>query len=315
MAILTAIPLDLFYKVFKPFIAFLNHSALLLVRVLGVSPGLEDETAHSEEELKVIFAHSEKSGHITEREVEIMENVLALADKSAKQIMVPRTAVVYLSTGNAFTENLKIAEENQHTRYPLCDGDLDHVVGMIHIKDVLAATSRGDRGLRMIKLKRDVSYYPETISLDALFREFQRTKLHMAVLIDEHGGTTGVVTLEDVLEELVGEIYDEFDEPVKFVRRVGKQEYLIDGLCPSKECEEELGIKFPKFDVETIGGLVFSLVGRIPEKGHKVNFAGGTFVVEAIDRQRISQVRLLLDKNEVSIAHDSTAEEMSGKTR
>ncbi|MFQ5652673.1 MAG: hemolysin family protein [bacterium] len=294
-AIWVAIPLDIFYKVFKPFIAVLNHSALVIIRLVGISPETDSEMALSGEELKLIFAHSEKSGHLTDREVEIMENVLALHDKTAKQIMIPRTAVVYLSTTNTFSENLQITQENQHTRYPLCNGDLDHVIGMVHIKDVLAATARGEKGLRMSKLKRDVIFYPETISLDALFREFQRTKLHMAVVIDEYGGTTGIVTLEDVLEELVGEIYDEFDQPVALVRQVGRKEYLIDGLCPVKMCEEKLGIKFPEFDVETIGGVVFSLAGHIPKPGHKLQFENGLFIIDSIDRQRIARVRLILE--------------------
>lgn len=294
-AIWVAIPLDIFYKIFKPFIAVLNHSALVFIKLLGINPATESEMALSGEELKLIFAHSAKSGHLTGREVEIMENVLALQNKTARQIMIPRTAVVFLSTTNTFSENLRITQENQHTRYPLCDGDLDHVLGMVHIKDVLAATARGEKGLRMIKLKRDVIFYPETIPLDGLFREFQRTKLHMAVLVDEYGGTTGIVTLEDVLEELVGEIYDEFDQPVALVRQVGRNEYLIDGLCPVKLCEEKLGIKFPEFDVETIGGVVFSLVGHIPKPGHRLDLEQATIIVESIDRQRIARVRLTLE--------------------
>lgn len=294
-AIWVAIPLDVFYKIFKPFIAILNHSALLFIKMLGINPATESEMAHSEEELKLIFAHSAKSGHLTGREVEIMENVLALSEKTAKQIMIPRTAVTYLSTTNTFSENLQITQENQHTRYPLCEGDLDHVIGMVHIKDVLAATTRGEKGLRMAKLKRDVIFYPETITLDALFREFQRTKLHMAVLIDEYGGTTGIVTLEDVLEELVGEIYDEFDQPVAFIRQVGRNEYVIDGLCPVRMCEEKLNIRFPQFDVETIGGLVFSMAGHIPKPGHRLDFKNGKFIIESIDRQRIAKIRLVLE--------------------
>ncbi len=292
--LLIAVPLYIFYKTFNPFIAILNHSSLFLLKLVGIKETDDSEMAHSEEEIKHIFAHSAKSGHLTGREVEIMENVLALNSKTAKQIMIPRTAVSYLSTTNTFTENLRLTEESQHTRYPLCKNDLDHVLGMVHIKDILAAKTRGDKGLRMKKLKRDVIFYPETITLDALFREFQRTKLHMAVLIDEYGGTTGIVTLEDVLEELVGEIYDEFDQPVSFIRQVGKREYLIDGLCPVKMCEEKLKIKFPEFDVETVGGLVFSLTGHIPKLGHKLNFEFGKFIVDAIDRQRIAKVRLLL---------------------
>ncbi|RMF62367.1 MAG: HlyC/CorC family transporter, partial [Calditrichaeota bacterium] len=306
-ALWTAVPLNIFHKLFKPFILLLNHSALILLRLVGIDDEELDELAHSQEELKIILAHSAKTGHLSRKEVEIMENVLALHNKLAKQIMVPRTAVVYLSTTNTFSENLRITQENQHTRYPLCHGDLDHVVGIVHIKDILAATVRKEKALRMIKLKRDVIFYPETITLDALFREFQRTKVHMAVLVDEYGGTTGIVTLEDVLEELVGDIYDEFDEPVAFIRQVGKREYLVDGLCPVKLCEERLKIKFPDYGVETVGGVIFSMVGHIPEPGTKVPFEYGTLVIETLDRQRIAKIRLLLhdQKKERDVVPDS----------
>ncbi|MCH7753654.1 HlyC/CorC family transporter [candidate division KSB1 bacterium] len=301
-ALWVALPLYAFYKTFKPFIVALNHSALFLIKLVGVNPESESEMAHSEDELKLIFAHSAQSGHLTRREVEMMENVLSLHDKIGKQIMIPRTSVVYLSTTNTFSENLKITQESQHTRYPLCKSDLDQVLGMVHIKDVMAATARGEKRLRMNKLKRDILFYPETITLDALFREFQRTKLHMAVLIDEYGGTIGVATLEDVLEELVGEIYDEFDEPIAFIRQVGGREYLLDGLCPVKLCEERLKIKLPEFDVETVGGVVFSMAGNIPEPGSKLDFENGKIIIEGIDRQRIAKVRVIVEDKSQKIA-------------
>jgi len=249
----TAIPLRMFYRALNPFIAILNHSALFLLKVLAIKPISEKELAHSEEEIKLIFAQAAESGHVGGREVEIMENVLGLHNK------------------------------------------IDHVLGMVHIKDVLAGTTRGDKNLRMVHLKRDIIFYPETLTLDLMFREFQRTKHHMAVLIDEFGGTTGIITLEDVLEEMVGEIYDEFDEPESFIRQVGKQEYLIDGLCPVELCEEKLNLKFPDFAVETVGGIVLSLAGHIPKPGEKLSFEQGVFVVEAVDRQRIARVRLVLE--------------------
>ncbi len=308
MTLWVALPLYAFNKVFLPFITLLNRSSLMLLRMGGINPAEEGEAAHTEEELKQIFALSAKSGQLSGREAEIMQNVLALHDKTAKQIMIPRTAVIYLSTTNTFSQNLEIVKQHQHTRYPLCEGDLDHVLGMVHIKDVLAAMLRREKSLRMIKLKRDVVFYPETITLDALFREFQRTKLHMAVLIDEYGGTTGIVTLEDVLEEMVGEIYDEFDEPVVFIRRVGKNEYVLDGLCPVDVCERQLKVGFPDFDVETVAGVVFSLAGSIPKPGDRIPFEHGTFIVEAIDRQRIAKVRLLLRDREPKGLAPETAE-------
>lgn len=300
----TSVPLRVFYRALNPFIELLNHSALLLLKLVGIQPVGEKELAHSEEELKLIFAQAAESGHVGGREVEIMENVLGLHNKIARQIMIPRTSVAYISTTNTFEQNLQIVLESEHTRYPLCKGDLDHILGIVHIKDVLALTTRGEKNPRMIHIKRDVIFYPDTITLDALFREFQRTKHHMAVLIDEFGGTTGIITLEDVLEEMVGEIYDEFDEPESFIRQVGKQEYLIDGLCPVELCEEKLNLKFPEFDVETVGGVVFSLAGHIPQPGDRLPFELGVFVVEAIDKQRIARVRLILEtpKNELVAA-------------
>lgn len=296
--LLIAIPLYTFYKIFIPFIWVLNNSSLLFLRLFGFKLATESELAHSEEELKLIFADSAKSGYLTGQEVEFLENVLALHDKTAKQIMIPTTAVVYLSTTNTFSENLRIIKENNHARYPLSEADLDHVLGMVHIKDVLTATTRGERDLNMIDLKRDVLFHPETIGLDALFRGFQRTKLHMAVLIGEYGETTGIVTLEDVLEELVGEIYDEFDQPVHLIRQVGRREYILDGLCPVKMCEERLNIQFPQYDVETVGGIVFSMTGHVPKAGFRQDFDYGTFIVEAIDGQRIAKIRLILRDKE-----------------
>jgi len=292
--LLIAVPLDIFYKMFKPFIGLLNHSALFFLKLFGVSSDSIKEAAHTNEELKYIFAKSAKSGQLSGRGAEIMENVLTLQHKTARQIMIPRTAVVLLSTTHTFIENLAVTQENRHTRYPLCDGDLDHIIGVVHIKDVLAATSRQDKDLRMTKLKRDVIFYPETIPLYTLLREFQSTKLHMAILIDEYGGTTGIVTFEDVLEELVGEIYDEFDQPVLPVRRVGRNEFIVEGLCPIHQCEEILQFQFPDHKMETIGGMVFDLVGHIPKVGFQQPFNGGGFIVEAIDGQRIAKVRLIL---------------------
>ncbi len=300
ITLLISVPLDLFYQLLRPFISILNHSALIFLKIFGVNPETASELALSGEELKLVFTHSAKSGHLTGRDAEIMKNVLSLHDKSAKQIIIPRTAIVFLSATHTFKENMQIVHDNQHTRYPLCDGDLDHVIGMINIKDVFQATTRGDKGLSMSDLKRDMRFYPETISLDTLFRELQREKQHMAILIDEYGGTTGIATLEDVLEELVGEIYDEFDSPVSLIRKVGSREYLIDGLCPVQACEQRLKIKLPRYEVETVGGIVFSLAGQIPEKGSKLPFSGGTFVVEKIDGQRIAQIRLILQSKDAN---------------
>ena len=314
IALWSALPLFLFYKAFMPFIYVLNSSALFLLRLVGVKSPAESEMAHSQEELHYILEYSARSGHLTGRAAEIMDNVLSLHDKIAKQIMIPRTAVAYLSTTNTYNENLHITQETQHTRYPLCENDLDNIIGIVHIKDVLAATVNGEKGLRMKKLKRDVNFYPETIHLDALFQEFQRTKPHMAVLIDEYGGTTGIVTLEDVLEELVGEIYDEFDQPVSLIRQVGRRQYLIDGLCTVKMCEEQLNVKFPEFDVETVGGAIFSIVGHMPKNGHRLEVDFGEIIIEEIDRQRISKVRLIIENGRtelVSNKPDQTTKEHS----
>lgn len=292
-----------FYLALYPFIWFLNESALFLLRVLGVQPAVEGDKGYSEEEIRSIVAQSHRLGILTAHEHHLLENVLEFSDKTARQIMVPRTGIVYLSTHQTVAESLRVIEENPFTRYPLCEDDLDHIVGMVHVRDVYIALRRRGGETPVLRLKRDILILPESVHLDRLFADFQRSKIHMAVLVDEYGGTAGLVTLEDVVEELVGEIYDEFDIVSPYIRRVGPSEFVIEGLCPIEECEQRIGVRLPQVDeeIETMAGLLLSLIGHLPKPGERVTFDRGELIAERVEGQRIARLRLVVHRQPESV--------------
>ncbi len=295
-ALWTSPPLRAFYIALYPFIWFLNESALFILRILGVQPVAEGDMGYSEEEIRAIVAQSHRLGILTVHERRLLENVLSFSDKAARQIMVPRTAIVYLSSDQTLSEALGVIEKNPFTRYPLCDGDLDHVIGMVHVRDVYIFLRQHGGATPITKLRRDILTLPESVHLDRLLAEFRRSNTHMAILVDEYGGTAGLATLEDVVEELVGEIYDEFDVVSPFIRRIGPLSFVIEGLCPIEECEERLGVQLPRVDeeIETVGGLLFSLIGHLPKPGERAIFQQGELVAERVEGQRIANVRLVL---------------------
>lgn len=292
----TSLLLRLFYLTFYPFIWVLNESALLILRALGIRPAAEGDMAYSEEEIRSIVAQSHRLGMLTANQRRLLENVLEFRAKMARQIMVPRTSIVYVLTDQTISKALEVIESSPYTRYPLCDGDVDHVVGMVHIRDVYDAFRQkgGDTPIR--DLRRDILILPESLHLNRLFAEFQLSKIHMAILIDEYGGTAGLVTLEDVVEELVGEIYDEFDIVSPYIRRLGPSEFIIEGLCPIDECEDRIGVRLPVVDeeIETVGGVLLSMIGHLPKPGERVTFEGGELIAEGVEGQRVARVRLIL---------------------
>jgi len=292
-ALWVAFPIHLFYLLFYPAIWVLNGAANLVLRAVGVSPASEIEVAHSEEELRIILARSRYSGFLTADEQRLMENVLNMAQKTARQVMDPRTSIVYLSTTRPLSENLRIARESGHTRFPLCEGDLDHVIGMVHIKDLLWARESGRLSPDFHEIRRDVLFFPETVKIDRILRDFQRNRIHLALVVDEFGATVGMLTLENVLEELVGEIQDEFDDEMPPIHPIRPGEYRVSALCPIDHFCRVFGIEDVQTDAATVGGIVFELCGHLPERGESVAFGDDLFVVEAVKGQSIVSLRFL----------------------
>lgn len=289
-----AYPLHWFYLLFRPAIWTLNGAATLLLRLLRIAPATEQELAHSEEELRLLLQASGRSGFLKESEVDLVRHVFEFANRTAGEIMVPRVDMVYLDAARPFEHNLAIVRAHTYTRYPLCEEDADHVLGMVHVKDLhdLEARRAAGEAVDLRTIQRDILIVPESKSIDRLLREFQQRKLHMAIVADEYGGTAGLVTLEDVLEQIVGEIHDEFEEPLPEVQALPGGALLVDGKTLLAHLRAEYGIELPPYDSETIGGWVLDHLGSIPEPGTLLRVEGYTLEVREVAGQRVRKVLL-----------------------
>ncbi len=292
-----AYPLHAFYVTFRYAISFLNWLASLVLRLFRIKPGAEHEMAHTQEELRMILTASGQSGVLKDSEVDLVKHVFEFADKVASEVMVPRVDMVYLDVTWPIEKNLDVVRSHTYTRYPLCNGEPDTVIGMIHLKDIVRQPrSSAD----LSQLKRDILFIPETKSIDQLLREFQVRKMHMAVVVDEYGGTAGIVTMEDVLEQIVGEIHDEHEEPDPEVKPLQDGRYLVDGRALLSDLRLDHEIFLTANGSETVGGWVLDHVGAIPAEGLQLDVDGYQVRVEAMDGQRVRKVMLV--KTEVEEA-------------
>jgi CBS domain containing-hemolysin-like protein len=301
-----ALPLAIFFKIFWPFIWLLNHASNLLVRGLGIKLSEPGEQTHTEEELRLILAESVAGGEVSRRERLMMENVLDLENKVARQVMVPRRDIVYLNARDPIDENLQLVSSTRHTRFPLCDGDLDRVIGMVHAKDLLVAITNGEEAASLVKLARKLPFLPETMRLDVMLREFQRNRTHVAIVVDEFGTVSGMVTFENVLEELVGPIQDEFDRELPQVIRRGDGRYLVDATCPLYDLAEDCHIELPPdISADTTGGMMVELLGHIPQAGEKVRIGRHEITIIDAEPTRVRRVEVLELEPEPRHALDS----------
>ncbi len=254
-------PLILFYKVMYPFIWVLNGSARIVSSIFGLKPVSENEIAHTEEELRIILSESYKSGEINQSEFKYVNKIFEFDNRIAKEIMVPRTEIVSLSKDDTLETFLKVIREEKFTRYPIIDGDKDHIIGLINIKEIMTDLI-GNEKLSQQTLDtytRPIIRVIETIPIHDLLVKMQKERMHMAILIDEYGGTSGLVTVEDILEEIVGEIRDEFDmDEVPMVRKVKENHYIIDSKVLVSEVNDLLGIDIDDEDIDTIGGWILT---------------------------------------------------------
>ena len=289
-------PMRAFLLLGYPLILILESAAKAIARPLHIQPGDGHEQAHSEEEILAIMAHSHQQGELRPSEIEIAENVFDFAHTQAKEIMVPRVDMVYLSTTWSLARNVEVSVESGFTRYPLCEGDRDHVIGMIHIKDLLAIAGKPDADIRAIK--RDIIGIPETKPIDELLKELQKSHTHQAVVVDEYGGTAGLVTLEDIIEELIGEIQDEHDQPPPLVPldETGRS-YSVAGTVALDEVAETLGMPISNpDDYDTIGGYALHELRLPPRHGASARLDGFDVSVAEVTGRRIR--RLLFTRHE-----------------
>ena len=284
-------PVSVFFVVFRPLIWLLERSTELILRLLKLEPPGAEGEAHSEAELRMLLSSSAEQGEIEHGEQEMLYKVFDFADKEVADVMVPRPEVAAVSVSLPPEEALQAVLDSPYTRYPVYRESLDDIVGVLHIRDLVEAIY--DRGLAAVDLAqivRPAYMVPETKDLAALLTEFRRTNQHLAIVIDEYGSTEGIVTLEDLLEEIVGEIEDEFDLPDETVERIDDDTVRIDGTFTIDDFNERFHVDLPDEDYHTVAGFVFGRLGRAAVPGDEVAHDGLTFRVESVEGQRIERL-------------------------
>ena len=294
LSLLIATPMDMFITLFKPFVWLLEVSGNKILAACHANS--EDASlVHSTEELDMLVDASYNEGVLNETEAEMLHNMFKFSDLMAKQVMIPRTDMVCIPNDISYEELTKETLGNQYTRYPVYEDNIDKILGFIHVKDLYTLAMTKDT-FSINKLIRPLILIPETMTLDNLIIEFKKRHCQIAVVIDEFGGTSGLITLEDVLEEIIGDVQDEFDEDAEAdIKEIGENTYLANAMMRIDEFVEFLGLKESQFeedDVDTIAGLVVKLLGRIAEGGDSVSFNGLTFTVKEVDGARITKLQV-----------------------
>ncbi|WP_141504188.1 hemolysin family protein [Paenibacillus luteus] len=295
----TAMPLLYFYKLMYPFIWLLNAAANQLLQRIGIEPATEKDSAHTEDEIRILMKESHKNGLIDNTELTLVDNIFDFTETNAREIMIPRTEMICLNTSHTLQDNKRLALEQMLTRYPVCENDKDNIIGFVHIKDLLKDTGQSLHDIRQIT--RPITTVPESMQISTLLKLMQKRKSQIAILIDEYGGTSGLVTLEDIMEEIVGEIQDEFDEEREQLEKREDDTYSISGLMLIEEVNSFFGLAIETDDYDTIGGWIYSKIDIPPLHNQSVHYAEiCEFIIEETDHLRISRliVRMLVRRPE-----------------
>ncbi|MEE2710677.1 MAG: hemolysin family protein [Gemmatimonadota bacterium] len=294
-ALSVSIPLLGFYKIFRPFIWLLNASSNFMLRSVGVPLVSEQGETTTETELRLMFMNAAAGGHVTRRELSLMENVLDLEDKPARRYMTSRQDIVYLNRYDSMEQKLRIAVESGHTRFPLCEEDLDHILGIVHVKDMFHAMHTQSEFTQLDELARDPLFLPETIKLDVLLVEFQRRQTVIAILVDEYGVVSGMITLENVIEQVVGPIQDEFDSEKPPLIRKGVHRYEAEASCPVERVIDAIDFEIPgDINADTMAGVIIGVMGHIPQQGEEVVVGHHRLTVLEAEPRRV--LRLLIEQ-------------------
>lgn len=292
-----AFPMVLFGKVMKPFVWILNTVANHISRHLGYEMTGENEDAHTEEEIRLLMKESYRQGLINSTEADFVDNVFSFTELNAREIMVPRTDMICLYLDDTPAERIKTILEEQQTRYPVCYEDKDHIIGFIHVKDLLPPLVRGET-LNLRRYIRKALIVPESMDGSVLLRTMQAQGSQLAIVVDEYGGTAGMVTVEDIVEQIVGDIRDEFDEERESLEWRGEDLGSIDAKLLLEEVNDLLGIRIEDEDVDSIGGWIYDRLGEAPRVGHMAAHTGTLFFVEEVDGVRITRVLVRLPHTE-----------------
>lgn len=306
ISLVFAIPLRIIIKILTPATFVLNKMANLVLGLFRIKRSSTSHLAHSTEELNMLINASYNEGVLNETEKDLLNNVFKFSDLTAKQVMIPRTDMACIASDITFEELNELTSENQYTRYPVYEENLDHISGLIHIKDLYELSLKKE-DFSIEKLLRPVLLVPETMTMDNLIQEFQKGHMQMAIVIDEFGGTAGLITLEDVLEEIFGEVQDEFDVEEADIREISEHTYLANAMMRLDEINEFFEIEILDEDVDTIGGLVVKLLGRLAQVGDIAQSQNLEFEVKEIDGARIT--KLIITKKTPAEIEEAEEEE------
>lgn len=285
-------PLILFHYLLYPLVFIFNKVAKAVLKILGISQLPQEDISRSEDELRMIVSASEQRGQLDHMESRMIDNVFDFADRVAREIMVPRQDMSCLYTDDSFEENLQVVRSGKHTRYPLCEKDKDHVIGIVHVQDLIDIDPRSSKDLDLKSIMRPISVVPEAMSTVKVLQLLQKNHQQMALVADEYGGTAGLITMEDLVEEIVGEIQDEHDadEP-EDILQLENGDYEFDGMVLLDEITDILQVEFEDPEEDTIGGYVFGVLGRKPEIGDSVQIGNYTFTVLQAEGFRVLRVK------------------------
>ncbi len=289
-------PLQLFAQLFRPFISLMNGVGNAVVRLLGLQTTSEHANVHSAEELEMLVAQSRQGGAIDAQEEELLHHIFDFGEKTVQQVMVPRTEIVGVPVSASLEEVLALFATEQYTRLPVYDGSIENIIGLAHLKDIFLQARMPSTSFNLKSLLRPVLYVTETATIEKLLPQMRSKRIHLAVVLDEYGATAGMVTLEDIVEEIVGEVQDEFDTRERGVRpeveTMPDGTLSVDGLMALTSFADLLGAKPPRSSAHTVGGYVFERLDRLPKVGDRVSLENYILRVEELDGRRIARVHV-----------------------
>lgn len=292
VALWGAVPLKISFYLTYPLMAALNASTSFLLSLAGVDTASSHEDIPTEEEIRVLLQQARLHGHISRSEHHLINAVLEFKDLVCRKVMQPRSEVVLLNMDQPFVENFKIISKTRHSRYPVCQGSLDSVLGVIHIKDLIGLSREEKFDLRSIT--RPPQFVPETIPISQLLRQFRSSRQHMAFVVDEYGITVGVVTLEDVVEEIVGPVDDEFDQIVPQITSESEKSFIILGGAPVGTINQVLKLSLDSHMADTFSGLLMALSGKVLTQGDRIDLPGAAAEIMEVENNRAKLIRLTL---------------------
>ncbi|MBI3363706.1 MAG: HlyC/CorC family transporter [Ignavibacteriae bacterium] len=291
-ALLISFPLQLFYRFFRPLIWVLNRSSNVLLGLIGITPTRTSDLVHSPEELEIIVAEGAKSGALDKTEQELISRIFEFSDTTAHEIMVPRTEIIAVKNTTPREILIRIVTEEGYSRMPVYHESLDNIVGIIYTKDLISLLEHRDL-IVLQDIIRPAHFVPESISIGKLMRDLQQRKMSMAIVVDEFGGTQGLITMEDILEEIVGEIHDEYDEILKDVEHTSDGSALVNARITIDNFNEKFGVELPEDEqYETLGGFLSKLTGHIPDINEEIRYDTLRFTVVKKSPRRIRQIRV-----------------------